>query len=46
MGLGDRVLVRTQNNLGFLVVHVQTTEEQDETRKGCVTGNGFEPVVC
>lgn len=41
----DRVLVGTKNDLGLLVVDVDGSEEEDETREGGVRGDGLEPVV-
>ncbi len=43
--LSDSVLVRTQNDLGLLIVDVQTTKEQNETRERRVARDGLEPVV-
>ena len=43
--LCDCVLVRTKDNLRFLVVDVQTTKEKDETGERGVTRDRLEPVV-
>jgi hypothetical protein len=34
-----------KDDLGLLVVNVQTTEEQDETGERSIAGDGFEPVI-
>lgn len=36
MRLSDRILVRGQDNLGFLVVDMQSTKKKDKAREGSI----------
>jgi hypothetical protein len=45
VGLGDGRLVRSENDLGLLVVDVEGSEDKDESREGGVRRDRLEPVV-
>lgn len=45
MRLGDRALVRSQDDLGLFVVDVQRTEDQDQSRERRVRRDRLEPIV-
>ena len=45
MWFGDGGLVRLQNDFGPIVVDVEGSEDEDETREGRVRGDGPQPVV-
>ena len=45
MRFGDSGLVRAKNNFGFLVINVETSQQQDQPREGRVTRDRFEPII-
>src|SRR2546423_12806943 len=45
MRLRDYSLIWTQDHLRLIVIHVQCTENENETRKWRVRRDGFEPVI-
>ena len=46
VGLRNRGFVGMQNDLCFLIVNVKATKEENESRKGRVTWDGLEPIIC
>lgn len=45
VGLGDGGLVGLQHHLGPLRIDVECSQNEDQTRKGCVGGDGLQPVI-
>lgn len=41
----DGRLVRSQNHLGFVIVNMECSKNQDQTRKSCVRRDRLEPVI-